>query len=113
MKFGQLERIDVDLSNYIVKEAQKIELKKDFCHMSFNDYRFASIMCPIANEIYEANTQCYGDLEDLWEDFTTFTKKYCADLDFSNSNFLLNSFRISSDAQSVIKLSKSSVLRYS
>ena len=60
---------DVDLSNYIVKEAQKIELKKDFCHMSFNDYRFASIMCPIANEIYEANTQCYGDLEDLWEDF--------------------------------------------
>lgn len=63
----QEELPEIDLSEYIIKEAYKIDLIKDFCHMPSSDYRFPKVVCPIVNEIYGVKTSSYRDIDDLWD----------------------------------------------
>lgn len=64
----------IDTSHYIIEKSVKIKLEKDICHMTINDYKFTSIICPLVNKIYNTNVNNYGQLEDFFGDFAWYDK---------------------------------------
>lgn len=66
----------VDNSHYIINKAVKIDLQKDICHMTVNDYKFHKIMLKLVNEIYGTNFENLVQLDDFFGEFDWFDKIY-------------------------------------
>lgn len=70
----QTQLPQIDMSNYIVDKSYKINLTKDVCYMSVNDYRFIQTFIPIVNEIFETTLKNYSELNDYFGDFPWYDK---------------------------------------
>ena len=58
----------IDLENFIVREALKINLFKDICHMPESDYRFIDTIISIIKEMYNVEVENIDDISDFFED---------------------------------------------
>lgn len=59
---------EVCLEDYITTKPLKIELKKDIEHISINDYRFADVIIPITNKVFNVNLKDFMEVADFFEE---------------------------------------------
>lgn len=71
LREGQEYRTDlptIDDSSFYIVNPRKIKLEKAVAYMSFNDYRFFDIFCPILNEVFGTDLKNYGGVSDYFEE---------------------------------------------
>ena len=60
---------DVDLSNFIVRRAYKIELRRESSYMDNNDYRFVNTFSPIIEEVFGVRLNSLEEYDEYFKDF--------------------------------------------
>lgn len=58
----------VETDEFYVIKPMKIRLEKTVAYMSFNDYRFFDVFCPILNELFGTNLENYGQTSDFFDE---------------------------------------------
>lgn len=56
---------NVDYSEFVVEKPIKISLKSTISYMSFEDYRFSSVINPILKELYDKEIEYYYQLNEI------------------------------------------------
>ena len=57
---------DVDISNFIVRRAYALELKKEASYMGIKDYRFINILSPIIEEVFGVKLNSLEDYDNYF-----------------------------------------------
>lgn len=65
----QTDLPDVDISEFMINKAYKINVMRSESYMSIYDYRFISVISPIMNSVFGVNINSIEDMDNFFKDY--------------------------------------------